>query len=54
MGRDANGTVNHVDLWQVIANLGSPCEACPEDVNGDGIVNTSHVVAVITHLGPCR
>ncbi len=40
------------DVQQVLANLG-PCDGCPEDVNGDGIVNGLDVSAVATHFGPC-
>ena len=46
------------DVQAVTNNLG-PCEdthtpgACPEDVNGDGVVNGQDLAAVATHFGPC-
>ena len=53
---NGDGTVDFTDLWQVIDNMGSACdtpEACPEDVDGNGVVNIFDVPAVFTHLGPC-
>jgi len=51
-----DGTVDFTDLGQVVDNMGSACdtpEACPEDVDGNGVVNIFDVLAVFTHLGPC-
>jgi len=48
--------VDFTDLGQVVDNMGSACdtpEACPEDVDGNGVVNIFDVPAVFTHLGPC-
>ena len=28
-------------------------DGCPEDVNGDGVVDGQDVQAVATHFGPC-
>ncbi len=32
---------------------GKGVEGCPEDVNGDGVVDINDVVAVINAFGPC-
>ena len=48
--------MDFTDLGQVVDNMGSACdtpEACPEDVDGNGVVNIFDVLAVFTHLGPC-
>ena len=50
---NGDGTVDNTDLLQVPGNLGSPCDGCPEDVDGDGIVNRQDVAALATHFGRC-
>ncbi len=43
-----------LDLIDLIMNFG-PCPGtpCVWDVNGDGVVDESDVVAVTSNLGPC-
>ncbi len=44
--------VDQTDLRLVLGNFG-PCDGCPEDVNGDGVVDGLDAAAVATHFGPC-
>ena len=55
LGVDAQLSLNAIvvdqsDVQQVLANLGR-CDGCPEDVNGDGVVNGSDVQAVARYCG---
>ena len=36
------------DVWMC-----EPCDSCPEDVDGDGIVGFSDLLAMLTSWGPC-
>jgi hypothetical protein len=49
---DGDGTVNVLDLLQLIASFG-PCEGCPADFNGDGLVTVVDLLALIANFGPC-
>jgi hypothetical protein len=49
---NGDGTVNVVDLFQLIASFG-PCDDCPADFDDDGFVNAVDLFALIGHFGPC-
>ena len=47
-----DGTVNILDLLQVVANWGGG-PGNPADVNGDGLVNILDLLYVVAHWGLC-
>ncbi len=44
---DCNGVIDFEDLLRVLVAWG-PCEACPEDLNGDGQVNFADLLVVLS------
>ena len=46
----ADGTIDILDLLQVVASINQFCE-CPADVNDDGLVNVTDIRQVVMFWG---